>query len=85
MESILTFAGLALTTAFSFSLALLLGWTALAGLLRLLPAGAPVLRNVTPIRAAARTAVKSGENRRARVVVSETKNRSGKMYTVRTA
>lgn len=85
MESILALTGLALTTAFSFCVALLLGWTALAALLHLLPASVPTMRSVTPIRVAAQMAVKPGGNQRARVVVTEARNRSGKMYTVRTA
>src|ERR1700687_1420338 len=53
MENILTLAGLALTAAFSFSLALVLGWMALAGLLRLLPCGARQVENAEPARAVA--------------------------------
>jgi hypothetical protein len=85
MESILTVTGFALTAAASFSLALFLGWLTLAGFLRLLPAGAPVLRLVAPVRTTARIAASSGSRRRARVLISETRSRSGKRYTVRTA
>ena len=85
MESILALTGLALTSVFSFGAALLLGWMTLAGLLHLLPASAPGLRIVPPVRTSAHAAVLPARNRRARVIVTETKNRSGKMYTVRTA
>jgi hypothetical protein len=84
MESILALTGLALTSAFSFGVALVLGWSALAGLLRLLPASAPAMTKVTPIRHAGRLPAAPRVNQRARVVVTEARNRSGKMYTVRT-
>ena len=85
MESILALTGLALTSAFSFGVALLLGWMTLAGLLHLLPASTPGLRIVPPVRTSAHVAALPARNRRARVIVTETKNRSRKMYTVRTA
>lgn len=92
MESFLTLAGLAMTSALSFCLALLFGWSALAGLLRLLPACAPAaritarpaVRNVTPIRESA-NALTSANPRRVRVVVTDARNRSGKVYAIRTA
>ena len=85
MENILTLAGLALTATFSFSLAVLLGWTTLAGLLRLLPVSATRFENARPERAAAPVALASARPRRIRVVVAAAKNRSGKVYSVRTA
>ena len=86
MENILTLAGLALTAAFSFSLALVLGWMALAGLLRLLPCGARQVENAEPARAVATIPLAAARPpRRVRVVVAATRNRSGKVYTVRTA
>jgi hypothetical protein len=81
MESLLTVTGLALTTAFSFSVALLFGWATLAGLLRLLPAAAPGLQIVPP----APVMVAAGRIRRPRVVLTQAKSRSRKMYTVRVA
>ena len=88
MESFLTLAGLAMISALSFCLALLLGWSALGGLLRLLPAGGPVARtavqNVRPIRGAAIAHTRANA-RRVRVVVTDAKNRSGKIYAIRTA
>lgn len=83
MENILTLAGLALTAAFSFSLAVLLGWATLAGLLRLLPVSATRFENAK--RAAAPVSLASARPRRVRVVVAAAKNRSGKIYSVRTA
>ena len=81
MESILTITGLALTTTFSFSVALLFGWAALAGLLRLLPATAPGLQVVKP----APLTVAAGRSRRPRVILTQAKSRSRKLYTVRVA
>lgn len=81
MESILTVTGLALTTAFSFSVALLFGWATLAGLLRLQPATAPTLQAIklhpVPVMAI--------RTRRPRVVLVQAKSRSRTMYTVRVA
>jgi hypothetical protein len=93
MEDILRIAGLALTSALSFTLALLLGWSALAGLLRLLPASAPAekmlarpaIQNVMHIREAAAVPAASRGGQRVRVVVTNARNRSGKIYAVRTA
>jgi hypothetical protein len=91
MENILTLAGLTATAVFSFSLALLLGWMALAGLLRLLPGNARQVKNAEPARAAATIPLAASiplaviRPRRVRVVVAATRNRSGKVYTVRTA
>ena len=82
METILEISGLALTTAVSFTVAWLLGWMALAGLVRLLPASTP---RVQPVALAQRVPAASRGCRRARVVVSEARNRSRKMYTVRVA
>lgn len=79
MESFLTITGLALTTAFSFSLALLLAWVSLAGLLRLMPATSPGLQLVKPVAVAAQRA------RRPRVVLTQAKSRSRAVYTVRVA
>jgi hypothetical protein len=81
MESILTVTGLALTTAFSFSVALLFGWATLAGLLRLLPAAAPRLKIDTP----APVTVATGRIRRPRVILTQANSRSRKMYTIRVA
>ena len=85
METILEISGLALTTAVSFTVAWLLGWMALAGLVRLLPASTPCVRLVQPVALAQRVPAASRGCRRARVVVSEARNRSRKMYTVRVA
>jgi hypothetical protein len=89
MESFLTFAGLALTSALSFSLALLLGWVTLACLLRLLPACAPVThpagQTVLPIREAAAVPSANRDHRRVRVVVTNARNHSGKVYAIRVA
>jgi hypothetical protein len=81
MESILTVTGLALTTAFSFCVALLFGWATLAGLLRLLPAAAPDLQIIKP----ALVTVAAGRSRRPRVVLTQAKSCSRRMYTVRVA
>lgn len=81
MDGILILTGLALTTAFSFSVALLLGWAMLAGLLRLLPASTPRLPFVSPAPLAA-TATRA---RRPRVVVTQMDATSRKRYTVRVA
>lgn len=85
MQTILEISGLALTTAVSFTLAWLLGWMALAGLVRLLPASAPRVEGAPPVALAPRMIAASRGSRRARVVVSEARSRSRKMYTVRVA
>ncbi len=85
METILEISGLAVTTAVSFTVAWLLGWMALAGLVRLLPASAPRIESATRVALPARVSAASRGSRRPRVVVSEARGRSRKMYTVRVA